>query len=61
MILDLVAKSAKPTFQGVTHNNAMPRHILHWVHQKAGLSRFGSAGCLTELPGTYFAVHLFRI
>jgi hypothetical protein len=22
---------------------------VHWLYQKAGLSRFGSAGCLTEL------------
>ena len=32
-----------------------------WTHQQAGLSRFGPVGCLTELPGTYFALHLFCI
>ena len=37
------------------------QYILRLVHLKAVLSRFGPAGCLTELPGTYFAVHLFRI
>jgi len=25
-----------------------PQHNLRWSHHKAGLSRFGSAGCLTE-------------
>ena len=24
------------------------QHNLRWLYQKAGLSRFGSAGCLTE-------------
>jgi hypothetical protein len=26
-----------------------PQHNLRWHHQKAGLSCFGSVGCLTEL------------
>jgi hypothetical protein len=25
------------------------QHKLRWLHQKAGLSRLGPAGCLTEL------------
>ncbi len=37
------------------------QYMLRLLHLKAGLSRFGPVGCLTELPGTYFALHLFRI
>ena len=42
-------------------NMAIIQYIFRMVHLKAGLTRFGPVGCLTELPGTYFALHLFRI
>jgi len=30
-------------------NLVTPQYGFRWLHQKAGLSRFGSADCLTEL------------
>jgi len=48
----LDAKSPfSPGRKKMTENSArkiVTQHTSRWLHQKAELSRFGSAGCLTE-------------